>query len=358
MHSSDPGSPARERYDWLDQARGLVVLMLIVSMSTYYYSGDVLSDDPPLGPTMLNHGYQYFSGVPPLITPIDVGQGIFLFLMGFVGYLAFTRRRQSRGPRSAFGYAARRVGALYALAFLECVVLHYLLNGETLWRDFLIDSTFTLLALGSLAGFTAIVFFPNADRRIRFAIVLMVIHSLLFAIPYFDHYTGADNIFHLAYFPFAVLGLSAVAIAGTCFGQWMHMDSEDLTLGFRERIVPATAVALVAAYCLDWVQPPEPHDATAAHQLLSVGLAGLMVVAFFAAGRSKLRFPLLSAMGKNLLVMFALGAVFLEIYFDWIPKDFLVQWPVAALILVGILPLAALSGIAVLLDKLGIIVRA
>src|SRR5690606_29410406 len=124
----------------------------IVSMSTYYYSGDVLSDDHPLGPTMLNHGYQYFSGVPPLITPIDAGQGIFLFIMGFVGYAAFMRRRQRRGARSAFLYAARRVGALYALAFFECIVMQYFKNGETLWRDFLIDSTFTVLALGSLAG--------------------------------------------------------------------------------------------------------------------------------------------------------------------------------------------------------------
>ncbi|NUM55466.1 MAG: hypothetical protein HUU46_17600 [Candidatus Hydrogenedentes bacterium] len=327
-------------------------------MSTYYYSGDVLSEDHPLGPTMLNHGYQYFRGVPPLITPIDAGQGVFVFLMGFVGYNAFTKRLQLHGARSAILYAARRVGALYALAFFECIVLHHLMFGETLWRDFLIDSTFTMLALGSLAGFTSIVIWPNADRRIRFALVVTMIHSLLYAGPYFDRYTGDDNIFHLTFFPFNVLGLCAVAIAGTSFGQWLHMDPEDLTVGFQKRIVPATAAALVAAYSMDWVQPAEPHDATAAHQLLAVGMAGLMLVASFTAGQSKLRLPLLSAMGKNLLVMFVLGSVFLEMYLDWVPKDFLVRWPVAALLLVGILPLTALSCVAVLLDKLGIIVRA
>ncbi|MCC6698110.1 MAG: hypothetical protein IT365_20985 [Candidatus Hydrogenedentes bacterium] len=358
MHTPISGSPARERYDWLDQARGLIVLMLIISMSTYYYSGDVLSEDIPLGPTMLNHGYQYFSGVPPLITPIDVGQGIFMFVMGFVGYNAFTRRRQLRGARSAFLYTVRRVGVLYALAFFECIVMHYVLFGETLWRDFFIGSTFTLLALGALAGFTTIALLPNADRRIRFAAVLTVIHSLLYASPYFDHYTGDDNIFHLMSIPFTVLGLCTVAIAGTCFGQWLHMDPDNPTVGFQKRIVPVTAAALVAAYSMDWVQPPEPHDATAAHQLLAVGMAGLMLVGFFASGQNKLRFPLLSAMGKNLLVMFLLAGFFLEIYFDWIPKEFLVRWPVAALFLIGILPLAAVSCVAVLLDRLGIIVRA
>lgn len=357
MHTPIPGSPARERYDWLDQARGIVVIMLIVSMSTYYYSGDVLSEDHPLGPTMLNHGYQYFSGVPPLITPIDEGQGIFLFIMGFVGYAAFMRRRL-HGSSSASLYAARRVGVLYALAFFECIVMQYFKNGETLWRDFLIDSTFTVLALGSLAGFASIVLCPNADRRLRFALAMTAIHSLLYASPYFDHYTGDDNIFRLAYFPFNVLGLSAVAIAGTCFGQWLHMDPENPTIGFQKRILPATAAALFAAYSLDWVQPAEPHDATAPHQLLAIGMAGLMLVSCYSAAQCKLRLPLLSAMGKNLLVMFVVGSVFLETYLDFIPKDFLVRWPIAALVLVGFLPLALLAGVAVFLDKRGIIVRA
>ncbi|MBX7259789.1 MAG: hypothetical protein K1Y02_25770 [Candidatus Hydrogenedentes bacterium] len=358
MVTSDTESPSRERYDWLDQARGLVVIMLIVSMSTYYYSGNVLTDDPPLGPTMLNHGYQYFNGYPPLFTLVDAGQAIFMFLMGFVGYNAFTRRLRMRGSRCAFWYATRRVGALYALAFLESVVLHYFLEGKAMWYDFLIESTFTMLALGSLAGFASIVLCPNADRRILVALTLTVIHSLLFACPFFDHDTGDDNIFHLMYFPFGVMGLCAVAIAGTCFGQWCFAHEGDPYTRFQKRMVPVTWAALFAAYALDWIQPPEPHDATAAHQLLSVGMAGLLIIGFYSSGQMGLRFPLLSVMGKNLLVMFVLGGVFLEMYLDLIPKEFLIRWPVAAPFLVGILPLGALAAVAALLDKLGIIVRA
>ena len=45
------------RYDWLDQARGFVVLLLIVSMATAEYAGDMVLGGPTLGPPLLNHGY-------------------------------------------------------------------------------------------------------------------------------------------------------------------------------------------------------------------------------------------------------------------------------------------------------------
>ena len=42
--------------DWLDQARGLVVLLLIVSMSTAEFLSDMVLGDPVIGSPMLGHG--------------------------------------------------------------------------------------------------------------------------------------------------------------------------------------------------------------------------------------------------------------------------------------------------------------
>ncbi len=358
MESSNSSTVLHQRYEWLDQARGLVVLLLIVSMPTSEYAGDIVTGDPPLAPPMLNHGYEYYDGTPAIITFIDIGQALFMLVMGFVGYTAFTSRWRKRGGRSAFWYAVRRVVALYALAFLDCVALNYLSSGDPKWADFFYNGTFAMIALGALCAFVLIVLIPNADRRIGVSVALILFHSLLYAFPLFDHHTWDDNILGLPRFPFGTLGMCAVAIAGSCFGQWHAMDPKDPAVGFRKRIVPVSTAAFVAAYCMDWVQPAQHHDANAALQLQALYMGGFMLMIFFAFGQVGFRFPLLSSLGKNLLLMFALGGLFVGIYLDQLPKAFLQQSPYLAVTLAGIVPIVTLSCVAVFLEKRGIMVRA
>lgn len=347
-----------ERYDWLDQARGFVVLLLIISMPTSEYAGDLLTGDPVLGPPMLNHGYEYFDGDPAITTFIDSGQALFLMIMGFVGYTAFTSRLRKRGVNAAFWYCARRVGVLYALASIDCVLLELATSGKPKWADFFYNGTFAMIALGTLCAFLSIVVIPNADRRMLFSVGLIMLHSLLYAFPLFDHHTWYDNILALPKFPFGTLGMCAMAIAGSSFGQWHAMDPGDPCAGFRKRIVPVSTAAFVAAYCMDWVQPAQHHDSNAAMLLQAMYIGGFMLMIFFAFGEVGFRFPLLSSLGRNLLLMFALGGLFIGIYLDCFPKEFLLQSPYLALLLGGLAPIVMLSCIAVFLDRRGIMVRA
>jgi hypothetical protein len=357
MESSTETEPLHERYDWLDQARGLVVLALLASMPTSEYSGDFLKGDPTLGPPMYGHGFDYFDAYPQIITFIDVGQAIFLFVLGFVGYTALTSRWKKRGGRSAFGYALRRVGILYFLSFIDCVLLKYLSSDKVNWDDFFYKDTFTLIAIGSFAAFVSVALCSNADRRFGIAAALTMLHALVSAFPIFDHRGAFDDVLGLPHFPFGALGLSSMAIAGTCFGQW-HRMVDDPAVGFRKRIVPISTVAFVAAYCVDWIQPAQHHEVNAAMQLIALYMGGFMLMIFFAFGQVGFRFPLLSSLGKNLLLIFAVGGLFNSIYLSLIPKSFLMESPYLALILGGIVPIALFAWFAVILDKRGIMVRA
>ena len=150
----------------------------------------------------------------------------------------------------------------------------------------------------------------------------------------------------------------AVAIVGSCFGQWYTMEQDDPVVGFRTRIAPLSTVAIVGAYCMEWLQPSEHHDLPAALQLQAIYVGGYMLTIFFTFGRAGIRFPLLSSFGKNLLLMFVAGGLGVGFYWAILPKPLLVQYPLLALLLVGIAPIAALGTFAVYLDKRGVMVRA
>ncbi|MCC6155769.1 MAG: hypothetical protein IT367_18520 [Candidatus Hydrogenedentes bacterium] len=346
------------RYDWLDQARGFVVLLLIVSMATAEYAGDMVLGEPTLGPPMLNHGYDYYDGTPAIITFVDAGQALFVLVMGFVGYTAFTSRLRKRGPRSAALYASRRVLLLYALAALDSILISTLERGSPEWAVFFYGGTFSGIALGSLAAFIATAIIPNADRRIALGVILLAAHALLFEFPIFDHRTWYDDVLGLPKFPFGAMGLCTVAIIGSCFGQWFLMDPTNPIVGFQKRIAPASMIAIICAYCMEWLQPSEHHDLPAALQLMAVYVGGLMLTIFFAFGHIGIRFPLLSSFGKNLLLMFAVGGFGVSIYWNFLPRELLLKEPLLTLLLVGIAPIALLGCFAVWLDKRGVMVRA
>ena len=101
--------PLHVRYEWFDQFRGLIIIFLIISVVTWELSGS-FPIIQPIGPPLLNHGYKYYNGYPALITIIDIGQQIFMFVMGFGAYLAFTSRREKRGVKAAWIHGIIRVG--------------------------------------------------------------------------------------------------------------------------------------------------------------------------------------------------------------------------------------------------------
>ena len=339
-----------KRYEWLDQFRGLIIIFLIISVITWPLSGDFVGYITPIGPPLLNHGFQYYKGYPAIITIIDIGQQIFMFILGYVGFIAFTSRREKKGVGAAWKHGLIRVAVLYALAFLDDGLIGGLLFGDGIpWDEVLWYGTLANLAIGSFAAYLFTYLIPkNADKRLFVCIGIMIVHAILYATPIFEH-KGLGGTGTLT-FPFNALNHAAIAIAGTCFSQWYKMDSNDPDVGFKKRILPVATIFIIVFYCLDWIQPAEHHDATTSLAFLAIAASGFLIAVFYGFEKMKFKVPVLSEMGKNMLLLFILAFIF-DVAIGLLDRDFLMANPLFTMLFIGVLPIVIEAGIALLLAK-------
>ncbi len=346
------------RYEWLDQFRGLVIIFLIISVITWPLSGK--NGTGIIGPPLLNHGFRYANYYPPLITIIDIGQQIFMFILGFVGYLAFSGRVEKAGVKEAWKHGIIRVAVLYFLAFLDDGLIGGdLLEGGTSWiKNVLYNGTLANLAIGTFAAYMGIYLIKNADKRIYLGIAMLIIHSILYALPLFDRYIDTGYPEGVLIFPFNAFNHAAIAIIATSFSQWIK-EAGDILTGFKKKVLPASTIAMIAFYCFDWIQPAEHHDCTTSLAIFAIAVSGFMISIFYLFDRIDFKFPVLTAMGKNMLVLFIL-AFLVDLYVGILAdnyRDFLMTFPPLTLILVGILPILFEIAIGLLLDKYNIKIK-
>jgi hypothetical protein len=295
-----------------------------------------------LDPPLLNHGFKYFNGYPPIITIIDIGQQIFMFILGFVGYLAFKSRLEKKGSWAAWKHGLIRVAILYGLAFLDDGLIGGLiLNGSIPWDEVLWYGTLANLAIGTFAAYLATYLLrKNANYRMYVSIGIMVIHAILFASGLFEYkfnlLSGGSIIF-----PFNAFNHAAIAIAGTSFSQWLKMDPDNPDIGFRRRILPASTIAIIAFYCFDWIQPAEHHDATTSLALLAIGASGFLITIFYGFDKLKFKVPLLSEMGKNMLLLFILAFIWDFVISTALDsaRDFFLNFPLVTMVCFGVIPI-------------------
>ncbi|MFX0025407.1 MAG: hypothetical protein ACFE8M_03270 [Candidatus Hermodarchaeota archaeon] len=351
------------RYDWFDQFRGLIIIFLIISVITWPLSGEFGSFINPIGPPLLNHGFQYYDGYPALITIIDIGQQIFMFVLGFGAYIAFSNRREKRGVKIAWKHGLIRVAILYALAFLDDGLIGGIAfgDGEIPWNEVLYYGTLANLAIGTFAAYLATYLIPkNADRRILLSIGILFVHAVLLFLPFFRHHGSSTGWPPDPWnFPWNTLNHAAIAIAGTCFSQWYKMDPNDPKVGFKKRILPVATITIILFYCFDWIQPAEHHDATTSLSLLAIAAAGFLIAIFYGFEKLKFKVPILSEMGKNMLLLFIIAFIF-DVYVGLLAenmRDFLVAYPIITMLLIGVLPIVIEAGIALLLARKNIIIK-
>jgi hypothetical protein len=344
-----------KRYEWLDQFRGLIIIFLIISVITWPLSGDFTKGIAPIGPPLLNHGFRYYEGYPALITIIDIGQQIFMFILGYVAYIAFTSRREKRGLAAAWKHGLIRVGLLYVLAFLDDGLIGGLvLNGSIPWDEVLYKGTLANIAIGSFFAYLSTYLLPkSADKRIYLSMGILIIHATLYFLPGFDHYGPVDG---PILFPWNALNHAAIAIAATSFSQWFKMNPEDPNIGFKKRILPVSTILIIAFYCFDWIQPAEHHDATTSLALFAIAVSGFLIAVFYGFEKMGFKVPVLSEMGRNMLLLFILAFIW-DFSIRLIDRDFLATNPIITMLLIGVLPIVIEAGIAMLLAKKNIIIK-
>jgi hypothetical protein len=132
---------------------------------------------------------------------------------------------------------------------------------------------------------------------------------------------------------------------------------ENPELGWTKRVLPVASLMFIAFWLLDYVQPAEHHNVTTALALLAIGTSQFMVFLFYMFGKVKFRLPILSDLGKNILLMFLFTGVYSLLYDNIIPKSLLIQNSIYALILVGLLPFVIQFTIAWILARYRIYIK-
>lgn len=351
-----PGLPGR--IDWLDQARGVIVLFLVVTMSASALTGGKRLR-PILAPTFLTHGSQYANVEPRMITVVDHGAQMLLFLMGFTAWAAFTRRhRVSSG--NAWRYVIRRSMLLLAVGMVLVAVREWRGVGPYNWPEALYEGTFGKLAIATVVSSLVIRLAPLPRTRLFTAAGLMLMHIVLWdqielTVEVRDSWLGQSKL------PWGALNSIAVAIAATAFGQWVFEDTESVDDAMRTRLFPGLIWTFVAFYITSWQQHAVSFELTTSHALGGICLSLLLLIGMYAFGQLGMRFPVLSPLGRNLFLMFLIGGIGTVLYAEWLvtlfDRETLAAWPSLRLLLFGIAPYVVTIGLGVFLDRKQIYVR-
>ncbi len=354
---SKNSSRGHAHYEWLDQVRGAIIIFLVVSTAASVLSGGSIEHlRPVVSPPFFAHGSHFVDAHPKMTTMVDHGAQMFVFLLGFVAYGAFSRRLARRG---AWVYALRRVLALLAIS----IVLGGagpLVGAGFNWAEALYEGTFAKLAIASLAAYLGIRFVPNPRHRVWIAVFLMAIHMVLW-----DH-LRQHPVAQLAWIgrlklPWGAWNTAAIALIATAFGQWVYTHPKGVDEGMRTHLFRGTVWMFVAYFVTSWLQYSEHFRLTTPHAIGGMLHAQCLLLIMFAFDRAGMHFPVLSALGRNLLIMFLVGGigtfVHVEILKIFMHRDIMAAFPLGTFLIACFLPYVVTISLGLFLDRKGIYIR-
>jgi predicted acyltransferase len=342
----------RVRFGWLDQFRGLVIILFIIQTVAWKFSADPANILTPLMSPYLNHGFRYADFARPLITFIDLGQQIFIFLVGFMQAFAVLKRRQK-------GYSTKKIWIHIGKRFGIVMVLSILLtfaqpHGYNTWEAFFLGTLANIAWAGLAAGIVAL-YLPKGDKRLVVGLVLMVIHTICYAFPGIREWEGAG-----LEFPFTVINHMAISCIAAAFTAWIFTDDGKVKeQSMRARILPVSLWFFISSYFLDFLQWADHHYVTSSLVGLAIATSGFILYLFYKFDQEDFKIPGLTAMGKNMLMIFILSMILNElVYIEiMINSGLLGQNGLIDLLLMGIPPILFMWIIAKLLERFNLYIK-
>ncbi len=80
-----------------------------IASLTWVFSADIRALEYPIGPTWLNFGYKYVDFYPRMITLIDLGSQVFMFILGLSLSISFRNKLVKKGVLYAWISVINRV---------------------------------------------------------------------------------------------------------------------------------------------------------------------------------------------------------------------------------------------------------
>ena len=275
--------PAPTRRDAIDQFRGFAILLMVLA--------DYLSDVERV-PAWLKHAPDVGYTVIDLIAPL------FVLAIGLTYGLSFRRRLARDGARKAYEHVIVRNLALIGLGFLMTL-------GGNLSGVYRSTVNWGLLQALGAAGLLALpVIRLPAGWRIGIGLGLLALYQALLNCCWLDAVRSAPH-----NGPWGALSWGALLILATALADWYHDPDR------RRRWVPWGALAiLLAGLAAALVIPVGKARASASYILISLGLSALIFLGFHVLGERGLAAPLLTAWGRNPLLLYVLHGALLGIF--------------------------------------------
>ncbi len=273
-------SATPSRLDAIDQFRGFAILLMVLA--------DYLAD--------VNRAPAWLKHAPDLgYTVIDLIAPMFLFAIGLTYGLSFRRRLARDGARKTYEHAIVRNLALIGLGFL-------LTLGGNLSGVYPSSVNWGLLQALGAAGLLALpVIRLPAGWRVGVGLGLLAVYQVGLDCCWLDSVRSAPH-----NGPWGALSWGALLILATVLADWYHDPARR-----RGRMPWASLAALLAGLAAAAVIPVSKTRASASYVLISLGLSAFVFLGFHLLGQRGLRALILSAWGRNPLVLYLLHGVLL-----------------------------------------------
>ncbi|MBN2157112.1 MAG: hypothetical protein JW776_13795 [Candidatus Lokiarchaeota archaeon] len=364
-----PKRRERIRFEWLDQFRGIVIVLFIVQTFAYAFSGNPSGGILPILPPMVNHGYKYINfgdGIPKIITLVDIGQQIFIFLVGFMQAFAVMKRKQKSEEKwRVWTHTGIRVAGIFALSILH-VLIEFFLDGPPFdFEKAFLTGTLANIAWAGLFAALISILMQNGNIRFWTGFGLMIITETLWYVT--STHGGLAPLFTsnlldtlLPLVGHIEIGIIAAGVAGWIFKPDGTIKEE----GWKKQVLPLAIGFMVLSYLSWFINWADHHKVNMSLATMAIGFSSLMIFTFYAMGQRNFKIPLLTPLGKNMLLVFLLSMIINEvIYKDMILISFnligLPTWygPLLDMLLVGIIPTILMWAIVWPLDKFNIIIK-
>jgi predicted acyltransferase len=300
---------AKRRLVFLDQFRGMAILLMVFANSLEHYQHV---------PAYLKHARSGGFNLPDIVAPM------FLFAIGFGGEWSFPSRRTKNGtPKTVLHLIGRNL-LLFVFGFSGTLMV----SGHS-WD--------ILQTLGTVGLLAIPFFFLQPAVRFIVALASAVAHQMIVTGCFGN---GVADVFahHGVAEPFAAFSLILILTSGSCLSAWLKEKP------YAARIVwllAAGATLLAAEIVFCCFVPFQKRSLS--FVLLSTGICAWGFL-FFTVISEQFHVSVqpLEAMGKNALVMYMLSSVLIQFFEHVVPYS--VPFPAALAGFVAVMLLTYLAG--------------
>jgi nitrate reductase gamma subunit len=328
----------RKRYFWIDHARGLIMLLLVITL----FLPDTIREATPISQFFLAHPTN--STTVTYMNVFDLGAPAFIFIMGLLMPLSFSHRKETNGVKKAVLHMVIRYGIILILGLLVILIDQ---GGFIKMEGSIPIIIWDVLPTLGLVGFIALpLLWLKTKPRAIVATGMLVFYQFMLLYGGWREY--ASYSVHGGIFG-TIFGFSAIMVYATCLGDVMLLN-EEFTDKKKYMIYAIVGVVALLAGLLLWLIPGwYPNKRQVSLTYISISLGVTILLSFIVIGLDKLvKKPiiLLDSYGKSPFIIYVIAIVIEFLLVDIIELELD--------LIIFIVMVIVMSAIAILLDKFGL----